>query len=254
MKNNIPEKTHRYLLGKDKFSFACNDEVPCFTRCCKDADMFLYPYDIIRLKHRLGMTSEVFLLEHTITAFRDNPNFPSVMLKMSQKKENPCPFLTSQGCSVYEDRPYSCRAYPLEPAMYGDGEQNIGMTFYIVRHDHCKGHNLGKKWTGESWMKDQGMDIYNEHNIAWARVAALLQNIKPLDGNSAKNPVMDMAYMASYNMDTFRRFVLESSFLNRFDVPAGRLKKIKTDDTALMHLGFDWILKFVGNQGSLKQK
>ena len=37
----------RKLLVEDKFRFDCHPGVPCFTRCCKDADMYLYPYDII---------------------------------------------------------------------------------------------------------------------------------------------------------------------------------------------------------------
>ncbi len=119
MKNKESE-TRRTLLGNNTFSFACNETIPCFTKCCHNADMFLYPYDIIRLKQNLGMTSEEFLVKHTITAFRDNPFFPSVMLKMSDDQGHPCSFLTKKGCTVYEDRPYSCRAYPLEPAIYGD--------------------------------------------------------------------------------------------------------------------------------------
>lgn len=254
MENNMADHTQRYLLGKDSFTFSCNDKVSCFTRCCRNAEMLLYPYDIIRLKNRLDMSSEAFLLEHTVTAFRQNPNFPSVMLKMSEKEGNPCSFLTDQGCAVYEDRPYSCRAYPLEPAMYGEGEAKVGMTCYVVQHDHCKGHGEGRRWTQDSWMADQGMQIYNENNIAWARAAALLQNLKPAKGDPAQNPAMNMAYMASYNMDTFRRFVFESSFLDRFKLTSDRREKVKTDDVALMHLGFDWILRFIGNQGPLKEK
>jgi hypothetical protein len=70
----------RYLIGDGTFRFACHSGVTCFTRCCRNADMYPYPYDIIRLKQRLGMTSEEFLIRHTITALRDNPNFPNVML------------------------------------------------------------------------------------------------------------------------------------------------------------------------------
>ena len=113
--NETPQPvTRRKLDDATPFRFACNKSVPCFTRCCRDADMFLYPYDIIRMKKQLGMTSEAFLVRHTVTAFRDNPYFPSVMLKMSDAKGHPCSFLSESGCTVYESRPYSCRAYPLE--------------------------------------------------------------------------------------------------------------------------------------------
>ncbi|WP_022665025.1 YkgJ family cysteine cluster protein [Desulfospira joergensenii] len=251
MKNN---ETHRDLLGSGTFQFACNETVPCFTRCCRDADMLLYPYDIIRLKHFLGMTSEEFLVKHTFTAFRDNPYFPSVMLKMGDAKGHPCPFLSEKGCGVYEDRPYSCRAYPLEPAMHGDPQGGFAITAYRVRHGHCLGHDHGKKWTSGQWMKDQGMEVYNQYNSSWARVAALLSLKNSFGEKGGDNPAMNMAYMASYNVDTFRRFVFESSFLQRFDVSPDRADEVKNDDSALMLLGFDWILRFLGGQGPLREK
>ncbi|WDP91625.1 MAG: YkgJ family cysteine cluster protein [Desulfobacter sp.] len=254
MKNNSPEAAHGSPLGKDTFNFICNDTVPCFTRCCHDADMLLYPYDIIRLKHHLGMGSEEFLVTHTVTAFRDNPNFPSVMMKMTDKEGRPCPFLSENGCTVYENRPYSCRAYPLEPALHGTGDDGFEITAFLVRHDHCKGHGRGEAWTADQWMEDQGMAMYNKYNSAWARAASLLYSQAPPGVPGADNPTINMAYMASYNMDSFRRFVFDSSFLKRFKLPKKRIKTVKKDDTALMLLGFDWILNFIGGQGPLKTK
>ena len=252
--NDNTSDSNRTLLGSDAFTFACNDTISCFTRCCRNADMFLYPYDIIRLKQHLGLTSEEFLINHTITAFRDTPNFPSVMLKMSDREGQPCPFLTETGCTVYEDRPFSCRAYPLEPAIYDNGEGGFAITNFLVRHDHCLGHGQGEKWTARQWMKDQNMDAYTAPNGAWAKVASLLHSLKPAGKKGKDNPAMNMAYMASYNMDTFRRFVFESSFLQKFDVAGERLDMVRENDVALMFLGFDWILRFLGGQGPLQAK
>jgi len=50
--------------------------------------------------------------------------------------------------------------------------------------------------------------------------------------------------MAAYNVDTFRRFVFDSSFLSRFSVPDDRLKAVRESDTELLRLGFDWIRRF----------
>lgn len=253
--NDIRPQGDRTRLDElTPFNFTCNPGVPCFTRCCRDADMFLYPYDIIRLKKHLGLTSEEFLVRHTLTAFRDNPHFPSVMLKMSDAVGRPCSFLGETGCTVYENRPYSCRAYPLEPAMYGDGRGGVSVSCYLVRHGHCQGHGMGEEWTARALMKDQGMETYNRYNSAWARVAALLHAPNTFGEKGRDNPAMNMAYMASFNPDTFRRFVFESSFLKKYKVPKKRLKRVKTDDTALMLLGFDWILKFLGGQGPLREK
>ena len=256
MDENIT-KTHatseRYLLAGGTFRFACHSGVACFTRCCHDADMYLYPYDIVRLKKALNMTADEFMARHTVTAFRDNPHFPHVMLKMRDGEGRPCPFLSPEGCRVYADRPYSCRAYPVEPAMSGADGDDIQFTFYVAKHSYCLGHREKTAWTAEDWIKDQGMQTYNTMNAHWARVDALLRR-NPFGDQGVNSPAMKMVYMAAYNLDTFRRFVFNSSFLSRFEVPEERLEKVQTDDTELMLLGFDWILRFLGGQGPLTER
>jgi Fe-S-cluster containining protein len=256
----MPEKikspvgdTSRYLLGDGTFRFACHSGVACFTRCCHNADMYLYPYDIIRLKQRLGLTSAELLVQHTVTAFRENPYFPNVMLKMSGLPGSPCPFLSPNGCTVYEDRPYSCRAYPLEPAFYGDGANRLNVRCYVARHGHCLGHREDRNWTARQWMQDQQMDDYNEINAVWARIDTLLRS-NPFGEKGADSPALKMAYMAAYNVDTFRRFVFDSSFLARFHVPQKRLAAVRETDRALLLLGFDWILRFLFGQGPLSER
>ena len=250
-KYSAPSGEHkRYFLEDGTFRFACHSGVACFTRCCHNADMYLYPYDIIRLKRRLGLTSEEFLTRHTITAIRENPYFPNVMLKMSDRPDRPCSFLSKDGCAVYEDRPYSCRAYPLEPALYGDGENQLNIRCYVVCHSHCLGHREDREWTGRQWMEDQQMNDYHEVNARWAQIDSLFRE-NPFGDKALDSPALKMAYMASYNLDTFRRFVFTSSFLSRFHVPQQRLKAVHENDTDLLVLGFDWILRFLYGRGPL---
>jgi Fe-S-cluster containining protein len=258
--SNMPEnknirlgETDRYLLGDGTFRFGCHSGVACFTRCCRDADMYLYPYDIVRLKNCLDMTSEEFLSRYTTTAFRENPYFPNVMLKMSDRPGKPCSFLFDDGCTVYEDRPFSCRAYPLEPVLSGDSEGRLNIRSYVVCHSHCLGHREAKEWTARQWMEDQQMDEYNEINACWAQIDTLFRQ-NPFGDRGVDSPAMKMAFMASYNVDTFRRFVFESSFLSRFLVPEERLETVRSSDTELLLLGFDWILRFLCGQGPLRDK
>ena len=156
MKEN-PQKQkingNRRLLDKDKFRFECHPEVACFTRCCRNADMYLYPYDIIRMKERLGISSDQFLKKHTISAFRDNKYFPSLMLKMSDDEEKSCPFLSDKGCTVYEDRPFSCRAYPLERAVarLNDGYGRL-VQYFVANHSHCFGHMEEARYCKNHWF------------------------------------------------------------------------------------------------------
>jgi len=254
MKDNIFNEQisgRKKIHTKDKIRFDCHPEVACFTRCCKDADMYLYPYDIIRMKKGLGMSSDRFLEQYSIQAFRDNPYFPSLMLKMSDDKEKSCPFLSPEGCTIYKDRPFSCRSYPLERAVARSGDENERKVLYfIMRHSYCLGHKESREWTVTEWMEGQEMELYNEMNDLWVDIDSIFRQ-NPWGAQGIDSPALKMAFMACFNIDMFKKFIFESSFLSRFNLPGERIEKLKTSDVELMKFGFDWTKFFLTGSGPL---
>jgi Fe-S-cluster containining protein len=232
-------------LGENPFCFDCHPDVGCFGMCCKDVDMYLYPYDIIRMKKRLEMDSQAFLEKHTFSAFRDNPFFPSVMLKMADVPKKPCPFLVPQGCSIYEDRPSSCRTYPLERgvsrAEIPGGREDF---YFLKRADHCMGHAQDKQWQVAAWVIDQQIQLYNEMNDLWVDLDSIFR-ANPWGEGPEGEKKFRMAFMACFNVDRFRDFVLSSSFLTRFDIAPERTDAMRTDDVAMMMFGFEWVRFFL---------
>jgi Fe-S-cluster containining protein len=242
---------NRHLL-KETFQFDCHSGVSCFTRCCKDADMYLYPYDVIRMKNRLGLTSDRFLDRYTFQAVRDNPYFPSVMLKMSDNREKWCPFLSNKGCMIYEDRPFSCRSYPLERAVARiDDENERTVLFFVVEDPYCMGHKEVRKWTADEWIEDQKMHVYNDMNDLWVDIDTLFRS-NPWGPQGMESPALKMAFMACFNINEFKKFIFESTFLSRFDVSCDRIDRLKTSDVELMTFGFDWVKFFLTGKGPLR--
>lgn len=47
----------------DKFQFRCRKGIAYFSKCCENIDILLTPYDIVRLKNRLGISSQDNLYE-----------------------------------------------------------------------------------------------------------------------------------------------------------------------------------------------
>jgi len=45
------------MQAETKIQFRCHKGISCFNACCRQADVTLAPYDILRLKRRLGLTS-----------------------------------------------------------------------------------------------------------------------------------------------------------------------------------------------------
>ncbi|MEW6185725.1 MAG: YkgJ family cysteine cluster protein [Thermodesulfobacteriota bacterium] len=227
-----------YLEG-DTFSFACHPGLPCFTECCRDLKLVLTPYDILRLKNRLGLTSSQFLDQYTVGKPGELNGYPAVLLKMEDNERRTCPFVSPSGCRIYEDRPGACRIYPIGRATsQTQGQQTKREFFFVVREEHCRGFWEPKTWTIAEWSGDQGLQAYNRFNDAWMEIITRKASREAEDPHSKK---MQMFFMAAYNLDRFRKFVLESTFLDRFNIPEERGRKIRSDDDELLLLAFQWL-------------
>jgi uncharacterized protein len=228
-------------ISDQKFRFACHKDLPCFTKCCANLNMVLTPYDVLRLKNRLNVSSEAFLETYTTSYIDQAYGVPVVRLKMNADETRRCPFVSPEGCAVYEDRPGACRLYPLGRAASKISEECRAREYYfVVKESHCLGFNEKRKWTVQEWIINQGVDEDNEINDLFMNITAGRQSkiIKALSDQQ-----LQMFYMACYNLDEFRRFVFETTFLDKFDIAQDVLKHIKTDNMKLMAFAVKW-LKF----------
>jgi len=216
--------------AEQTFRFRCDPGVPCFTQCCQDVTIALTPYDVVRLKNALGISSEEFLDRYAIIISKENHLIPLVILRM-QEKDKRCVFVTPEGCSVYEDRPWPCRMYPLDM----DEE---GLFFLITDPARCQGLKRSEEWRIGDWLVDQGVVPYDDMLTQFAGITTPLKSHE----SDIDNPdIKKMVFMVLYNLDKFRKFIFESSFLDRFDVGESRIEKIKRSDLELLKFGFDWI-------------
>lgn len=246
----IDEKQRQDLLsealGEDEtFCFRCHPQLACFTRCCRNLTLFLYPYDVLKLKNSLGISSDRFLEQHTEMVLRRGNYFPDVVLSMSEDEEKTCPFLTSRGCSVYPDRPDTCRTFPLEQGILFEGPKATARDVYFFRPPpFCLGRKEADLWTATHWEQDQEAVEYHRMTRCWAELKAFFQN-NPWGSEGVSGKKGKMALMATYNLDRFREFVFGSTFLKRFKVKKDVLKKIEADEVSLMLFGFEWVKFFV---------
>lgn len=236
----IDEALMKPLQG-DGFRFNCDPTLSCFTKCCAKLNLILTPYDIIRLKKRLGLTSDLFLERYTTSSVDDGYGIPVVKLKMNDDDNGRCPFVVPEGCSVYEDRPGACRVYPLGRAASKVREGlKAGEYYFIVKEPHCLGFDEEREWKVGEWIKDQGLDHYNVMNESFMDITAGKRS-KTIKAFSDQK--LQMFYMACYSIDDFRRFIFETTFLKRFDLSQDVLERLRTDDVELMMFASRW-LKF----------
>jgi Fe-S-cluster containining protein len=250
--NILPQK---YTLD-NKLKFKCHPGVPCFTACCGNIKILLTPYDILQLRKRLdNMAAPDFLHRYTVPTYIEKTDLPAVVIKLND--DGRCPFLISEteGCSVYSDRPTACRYYPVGMANFHEGaqENQVAEEFYfVVKEPHCRGFEEDKVWTIREWREDQGVDVRDRMNKAWMEIAMRRKSFgfQATLSEQAKR----MFFMASTDLDQFREFVFESSFIDTYDVDAETLEKIKDDDVELMHFAVKFLASSMFGTEDIKIK
>lgn len=234
--NIIPMK---YTLDS-KIQFECHPGVSCFTACCGNIDIILTPFDILRLRKELNMSSDEFLLRFTTPMWVEKTDLPGVKLNLDE--DGRCPFVTEKGCTIYPHRPSACRYYPIGMANFHQADDegaDAEKFFFVVKEDHCKGHEEPKEWRIRDWRADQGVDLCDEMNNEWMQ---LVMRRKSYGFQASMSPEgQKMFFMVSTNLEKFKKFIFESSFLETYDVDEKELEEIKNDDIKLMFFGFKYL-------------
>ncbi len=226
---------------EDSFTFSCTPGISCFNECCRDLNQFLTPYDILRLRKRLDISSTEFLSRYTTQHTGPETGLPIVRLREDPTSGNKCPFVTEKGCSVYEDRPSSCRAYPIIRVVSRNRESGIlSEHFALIKEPHCRGHEQRYQQTVREWIHNQGLAIYNEMNDMLMEIISL-KNQRfpgPLDFISLRH-----FQMACYDLDSFREQVFHQQIKNVSEFDPQLIQNALKSDTDLLKLSLKW-LKF----------
>jgi hypothetical protein len=238
---DLPEvlRRNRQLASEEPFRFGCHPGVPCFNACCADINILLTPLDVLRLARRIGLTTTEFLDRHTLTPITRDLHLPVVMLRMRDDEGKRCPFVGEQGCTVYADRPWACRMYPLgmalPPARAGVDPKPL---YFLFEDDFCQGRDQCGDWTPARWRADQGV---LEHEAVESGFREIVAHPWFIGGRQLDARRMEMFHTACFDLDRFRAFVFESTFLSRFELPAEEVEAMRADDLALLRFAFRWL-------------
>ena len=247
------------LKGADSVRFRCHHGVSCWNHCCHGADITLTPGDVPRISARLGMDTSEFLQTFTVPAMWDKANLPVAKLKMGDEDgKGPCPFVAAEGCTIYSDRPATCRYYPLglvSLKLKGDEEKEAFQ--FLVREAHCRGHDEDKDQTVDEFRVDQGLDEYENVNQGWIDILMKSASWATVGGPFQQEipaQVKQMFFMVSTDVSKFRKFVFETRFLDTYEIDPEAVEILKTDDSALLLLGFDWLKSVMFREPTVAMK
>jgi len=182
----------------------------------------------------------------------EKTDLPVVTLKLLDDKIRSCPFVKDKsGCMIYEDRPTTCRYYPLGVGSLSHTDDNDGDDFFFtVKELHCKGFDESKVWSVRDWRNNQGVDVHDEMNAGWTDLMVRKRSFPANVKLSEKSKIM--FFTVCYNIDKFRRFVFESSFLSLYKINEDQIEKLKNDDIELLKFGFNWLKGVFFKEGGFK--
>ena len=222
------------------FRFDCNPGVTCFNECCRDLNQFLTPYDVLRLKRGLGMSSRQFLDQYTRRHTGPGSGLPVVTLKPGDPKRLTCPLTTPDGCRVYRDRPSSCRTYPLVRVLRRSRENSdVREEYRLLREPHCRGFDAERRQTVHEWTEDQELRPYNAENDRLLELISLKAHL----GSKALPPSLaEQVFTALYDLDRLRLQIQDGGLAG---MCAELMEDARGDEVALLRLGVEWVKRLL---------
>lgn len=241
-------------LGLDvTIQFRCHKDIACFNKCCENISIMLTPYDILRLKNRLGIASAEFLEKHATVFEMDAHGLPGIKMK-TKERSAACQFLTPEGCGVYEDRPAACRYYALgATTMRATGSSTPEDFYFVVKEEHCLGHFEPRTLSVGEYRREQGVEPYDELTKEWRDIILKKRSSGPTVGAPSQKS-MDLFYLASYDLDNFRVFVSSPFFHDVYDIKPALFEKLLTDEVELMQFASRYLKQALFGENSIPEK
>lgn len=234
----LPDNVKR-LAAEETFHFSCHPGISCFTECCRELELALTPYDVLRLKNALALTAAEFLERYVIIE-KEPGRFPALYLTMVDDGHASCPFVSPQGCRVYDNRPGACRAYPVGRAAFSTKCGGNKEFYVLVTEPHCQGFSEPTVRNTADWIRDQGLDDYNDLND---ESMAVLQHHQIKKGLHLTDEQVDSYLLALYNTEDFRKIACDPQTAERFLLTAQDVKTLAKDQVALLRFGVRWLKK-----------
>ena len=239
------------LWEKDKFRFHCHRGIACFNKCCENADILLTPWDVVRLARHFGITTREAIDRYTVDYAMDGQGMPG--LKLARKEgSTACIHLTPEGCGIYEDRPVACRYYALGTvALRKKDSAEVEDSYFVVKEAHCLGHDEPHEQTIAAYRAEQGIVPYDEANRAWRDIVLKKRSSGPTVGKPPERS-FELFFLASYDLDGFRRFVLSEKFGMVFDVEQATLDGLARDDAACLAFAMRFLRQSLFGEMTIK--
>jgi len=230
--------------------FSCHKGIGCWNACCSNIDISLTPYDVLRMKTRLGISSTEFLKDYTVPYEMEKDGIAGIKFRPIEGG-SACRFMKPEGCDIYSDRPTACRYYPVALLSMRKQDEYVDRDSYaIVKEDHCKGHEVARRISIADYRQEQGLEEYDELARGWRQLVLKKKSSGPSIGKPSLRS-RQLFFMACYDIDRFREFVFAESFAKLFELKPEERESFATDDVALLQFAFRFLRQVMFGEESI---
>jgi hypothetical protein len=184
------------------------------------------------------MHSGKFLEQYVIVEWDERVTFPQCYLTMIDDGQASCTFISPKGCTVYEDRPSACRAYPVGRGAAQKAAGTVEECYVLVKEPHCLGFTENMPQTASEYFLDQGLEEYNRYND---KLMAILQHEKIMKGYRLSPSQLDQFLLALFNLDSFRQEMSDGRISMSRPLSTDELQGLAGDDNRLLLLSIAWL-------------
>jgi hypothetical protein len=229
------------------FRFQCSPKVACFNQCCRDLVQALTPYDVLRIRQGLSLSSDRFLEQFTRRHTGPGSGLPVVTLKPADEQTRACPFVTPTGCRIYPHRPASCRTYPLVRALRRARDSGaVVEAYYILHEPHCQGFAKDRRHNVREWVAGQELSDYNIENDRLLDLIRLKNRLHP---GPLPAEMTAGLITALYDLDAFRTQLQAGRHPGAGALSADFPNAAAGNDLELLHAGLTWAMRLLEKKG-----
>lgn len=140
-------KESQPMIGKMKkvgeggtFHFECTRS----GECCRHMEIFLNPYDILRMAKALDTTTIQVIQDQLL--FLENRQQGILKPVLKAAREGVCEFNSNRLCRIHRDRPLPCRLFPIA---------RIDEDFHLQQVSYCKGLASQREQDVDTYIQEE---------------------------------------------------------------------------------------------------
>jgi uncharacterized protein len=126
-------------------------------------------------------------------------------------------------------------------------------SYFMVKEEHCLGHQEPVEQTVHDYRRNQGVDVYDEINREWRQIILKKRSSGPTVGKPSERS-FELFFLASYDLDSLRAFVASAGFDEVFDLEPAFKQELMHDEIKLLKFGFQLLKQVLFGEKTIPLK